>query len=182
VGYRQVYEEVKVLRRMSRHKLQEYFLKKPIPVIIGPDRRAYILDHHHQASSLWVMGFKYGVVEIKEKCLRMSRRAFWIKMRKNKWLHLYDQDGKPLEGHHELPEDIKHLDDNIYQSLAWAARQQGAYAKSTVAVSDFKWPDFFRKHLPNVTEKNFKRLVPEAVTLAHSATARGLPGYIRLKR
>src|SRR3954466_2588750 len=58
VGYIQSYEQAKKYSKMSRAELEEALLKKPIPVVIGPDRKAYIIDHHHHAATLWIMGLK----------------------------------------------------------------------------------------------------------------------------
>jgi hypothetical protein len=179
VGYIQAYAQARKMSRMSREKLEATLIGKPIPVVIGPDRQAYVIDHHHHAVSLWIMGFKKAVVEIKEKCLTHTERAFWIKMRRSKWLHLYDEHGRELSDHRLLPGRVEDLRDNIYQSLAWAARREGAYARSAVAVSDFKWPDFFRRHLAPVDEKNFTRAIQKAVVLARTRAATGLPGHIR---
>jgi hypothetical protein len=179
VGFIQVFNQARKMSRMSSSKLSQALLEKPIPVVLGPDRETYIIDHHHHAASLWLMGYKKCVVEIKDKSLRLSERGFWNKMRRNKWLHLYDPDGRELNDRTQLPKRVSRLKDNIYQSLAWATRKQGGFTKSAVAVSDFKWPDFFRRKMAPVNEKNFKSAVKRAAKLARSPSAEGLPGFIR---
>ena len=62
--------------------------------------------------------------------------------------HLLDQFGL---GPHEprlLPEDIRGLADDPYRSLAWALRHAGAYEKTDLAFSEFKWADFLRTAQP----------------------------------
>jgi hypothetical protein len=178
VGFIQVQSEAEDMSTYGKGKLRKTVLKKPIPVVVSPDKKLWVIDHHHQACALWTLGFDLMVVEVKAKYLKATPAAFWSAMRRNKWLHLYDEHGKALSDYTRLPEHMRDLGDNIYQSVAWAVKNNFGYTKSSVAVSDFQWPDFFRSKLGKEPNLTFRELVKRSMKLAQSTAAEGLPGYL----
>ena len=96
-----------------------------------------------------------------------------------RWVHLLDQFGLGPHAPHLLPEDIRGLADDPYRSLAWALRHAGAYEKSGLAFSEFKWAEFFRKTLKaHPVHDEFDAAVEEALALAKTSVCKELPGYI----
>jgi hypothetical protein len=76
-------------------------------------------------------------------------------------------------------QDIRGLADDPYRSLAWALRHAGAYEKSDLAFSEFKWADFLRKELAiEHGDEGFAKALTAARDLARSPKAGHLPGFL----
>ncbi len=122
-------------------------------------------------------------------------------MYQNNWVYLFDElGGGPLPPE-ALPAHIKDLKFDPYRSLAWIVREHHGYLKNDAPFSEFKWANFFRTHIlldqdllagkhtfdefafvvdeQGKLELNDdgKEVIDEALFLASSAEARGLPGY-----
>ena len=52
VGMREVKEKRKRFKEQDAEKLSKTLGKHMIPVVIGPDKRYYVVDHHHMARAL----------------------------------------------------------------------------------------------------------------------------------
>lgn len=129
----------------------------------------------------------------------MSSSYFWNQMYKFNWVYLYKWGRGPMQPQ-KLPREIKDLDYDAYRSLAAMVRDAYGYNKVNVPFTEFKWANFFRHRLliddhvldGTITfdafefnaDKSALALTPEqqevmaeAMNLALSPEARGLPGY-----
>ena len=101
----------------------------------------------------------------------------------------------------KLPQHVKDLNFDPYRSLAWIVRDRHGYLKNDAPFSEFKWANFFRtrilldqdilagkhtvddflfsvdKHGELMLTDDGKEVIDEAMFLAASAEARGLPGF-----
>jgi hypothetical protein len=58
-------------------------------------------------------------------------------------------------------------------------RDAGAYEKTTVPLEEFRWADLFRTYLPYPgTDDEFVTIQRQAIKLAKSKIAAGLPGFV----
>ena len=77
VGMREVKEKRKRWREhKSKKKQAELLGKHTIPVVLGPDQRHYVVDHHHLARSLHEEGIKDILVTIIADLTMVDRDAF----------------------------------------------------------------------------------------------------------
>ena len=60
VGMREVKDKRKRFREEESKKRREMIGKHMIPVVVGPDERLYVVDHHHLARALHDEGVKGG--------------------------------------------------------------------------------------------------------------------------
>jgi len=58
VGMREVEDKRKRFREEQSKKQREMIGKHMIPVVVGPDERLYVVDHHHLARALHDEGVK----------------------------------------------------------------------------------------------------------------------------
>ena len=117
-------------------------------------------------------------------------------------MYLYERDGGGPQPPKLLPKKIEDLQYDAYRSLAWIVRSKQGYIKNDEPFSEFKWADFFRKHVLvdqdvlagkssfddfafHVDDEGRLALTPdgeevveEAMALVRSPEARGLPGFI----
>src|SRR5438132_9860879 len=148
-----------------------------IPVVVGPDKRFYVVDHHHLARALHDEGVKDILVTVIGDLTMVERDAFWGVMDNKRWVYPYDAKG---ERRHfkDLPKSVEDLKDDPFRSLAGELRRTGGFAKDTTPFSEFLWADFLRRQLPRKhVEKQFSAALQQAMKLAKSQDAHYLPGW-----
>ena len=176
VGMREVREKRKRFREKGK-KQSDMIGKHMIPVVRGPDKRYYVVDHHHLARALHDEGVKDILVTVIGDLTMVGRDAFWGVMDNKRWVYPYDAKGerRPFK---DLPKSIRDLKDDPYRSLAGELRRDGGFAKDTTPFSEFLWADFLRRHIPRkVVEEHFSKAMEKALELAKSHDAIYLPGW-----
>src|SRR3954453_5276318 len=78
VGMREVKEKRRRWREhKSKKKQAELLGKHMIPVVLGPDDRHYVVDHHHLARALHDEGVKDILVSVIADLSMVHRDDFW---------------------------------------------------------------------------------------------------------
>lgn len=148
-----------------------------IPVIVGPNERHYMIDHHHLVRALHDEGVDEVFVSVVAKLGKLESDAFWIFLDNRGWLHPFDDKGQ-RRGYQDIPDSIDKLIDDPFRSLAGGLRRAGGFAKDTTPFSEFLWADFLRRRLKRkLVEEQFDRASEEALALAKSEDANYLPGW-----
>ncbi len=178
VGMREVKEKRKRWREhKSEKKRAELLGKHMIPVVLGPDERYYVVDHHHLARALHDEGVKDILVTVIGNLTMVERDAFWTVMDNKRWAYPYDVKG---ERRHfkDVPKSVADLKDDPFRSLAGELRRAGGFAKDTTPFSEFLWADFLRRRLSRKNvEDNFAKALEKGLALAKSKDAVYLPGW-----
>jgi hypothetical protein len=148
-----------------------------IPVILGPGGHHYLIDNHHLARALYDEGVKSVLTLVIADLRKLETAAFWFVMDNRGWLHPYDERGR-RRTHTDLPSSVKDLRDDPFRTLAGELRRAGGFAKETIPFTEFLWGDFLRRRIKRkLVEKNFRRALKEALTLAKTDVADYLPGW-----
>src|SRR6266516_2947811 len=177
VGMREVKAKRKRWRGKDAKKGGEFLGKHMIPVVLGPKKRHYIIDHHHLARALHDEGIKDILVTVVANLSRLEPDAFWFFLDNHNWMHPFDDKGRRRE-HNDLPKTVAQLVDDPFRSLAGELRRAGGFAKDTTPFSEFLWADFLRRRMKRKTvERDFERAVEKAIKLAKSEDAAYLPGW-----
>jgi hypothetical protein len=182
VGMREVKEKCKRLheyweKHKSKKKQGEFLGRHMIPVVLGPDQRHYVIDHHHLARALHEEGVKDILVIITADLTMVDRDAFWGVLDNRRWVYPYDAKGerRPFK---DIPKTVTDLKDDPFRSLAGELRRVGGYAKDTTPFSEFLWADFLRRKISRKSvEADFGNAVEKALGLAKSKDAVYLPGW-----
>ena len=178
VGMREVKEKRKRWREhKSKKKQGELLGKHMIPVVLGPDQRYYVVDHHHLSLALHNEGVKDILVTVIGDLSMVEKDAFWGVMDNKRWVYPYDAKG---ERRHfkDLPKSITELKDDPFRSLAGELRRAGGFAKDTTPFSEFLWADFLRRKISTkVVVENFAKAIEKSLQLARSQDAVYLPGW-----
>jgi len=183
LGEREVSSKSKKLGEMSREKRHQYILKHPIPIILGQNGEFYVVDHHHLARALWELGKGQAFVKIVGRLKSRDPIEFWKQMFEKNLAYPFDENGNgplsPCDFIKRLPIQVSQMKDDPYRSLAGAVRDKGGFIKNEGDYFiEFVWANFFRKRVTIESgKKGFRQAVQEALELAHSAKAVGLPGY-----
>ena len=65
MGMKEVDLRIEKLKAMRGKELQKYLSERKIPVVLGPRRRIYCVDHHHLLRACWEVGIEEVPVEVK---------------------------------------------------------------------------------------------------------------------
>src|SRR6516165_10254030 len=177
VGMCEVKDKRKRFREEESKKQREMIGKHMIPVVVGPDERLYVVDHHHLALALHDEGVREILVTVIADLRMVDRDAFWGVMDNKRWVYPYDAKGerRPFK---DLPKSVQDLKDDPFRSLAGELRRAGGFAKETTPFSEFLWADFLRRHIQRKTvQDHFTKAMEKALELAKSDDAVYLPGW-----
>jgi len=176
VGIREVKEKRKRWRDESEKKGDEFLGKHMIPVVLGPEDRHYVIDHHHLARALHDEGVKDVAVTSIANLSKLDQDSFWYVMENRDWTHPF-VDGR-RRPYSDLPKSVDRLIDDPFRSLAGELRRAGGFAKDTTPFSEFLWADFLRRRVKRETvEADFKHALEKALELAKDEEASYLPGW-----
>jgi hypothetical protein len=177
VGMREVKDKRKRFREQKANKQSEMIGKHMIPVVVGPDERLYVVDHHHLARALHDEGIEHILVTVIGDLRMVEKGAFWGVMDNKRWVYPYDAKGE-RRNFDDLPKSIKDLKDDPFRSLAGELRRAGGFAKDTTPFSEFLWADFLRRKIARkAVEDNFAKAMEKALEFAKSEDAVYLPGW-----
>src|SRR5437762_8842841 len=136
VGMREVKEKRKRWREhKSKKKRAELLGEHMIPVVLGPDKRHYVIDHHHLARAYHDEGVKDVLVSVVADLTMVDRDAFWGVLDNKRCVYPYDAKG---ERRHfgDVPKTVADLKADPFRSLAGELRRSGGFAKDTTPLSD----------------------------------------------
>ena len=184
VGMLEVDEKIAIVRGYGKKQRRDYVDENPVPVVVGPDERLYVVDHHH----FLVVSYHVGITKVRVQVVKdlskrkMSYASFWKWMFKTRNAYPYCQFGEGPREALYLPRDIRGLADDPYRSLAWFVRKAGAFENSDRNFAEFTWANFFRqkKLLDRSGPAGMSRALVKAVALAQSPAAKQLPGFGKL--
>ena len=177
VGMHEVKEKRRHIRERGPQKIGDFLGDHMIPVILGPKKRHYVIDHHHLALSLHQEGLKNVLVTVVADLSELEPDDFWLVLDHHSWVHPYDENGRRRD-FSKIPKSIEGLKDDPFRSLAGKIRRVGGFAKDTTPFSEFLWADFFRRRMKRkAVQGNFGAAVKEAKKLAKTLDARYLPGW-----
>jgi len=182
VGMREVKEKRKRVqehrrKHKSKKKLGEFLGRHMIPVVLGPDKRHYVVDHHHLARALHEEGVETILVTVIADLTMVDRDAFWGVLDHRRWAYPYDAKGERRH-FRDVPKTVAELKDDPFRSLAGELRRVGGFAKDTTPFSEFLWADFLRRKMSRKTvEADFDKAIEKGLALAKSKDAIYLPGW-----
>lgn len=177
VGMREVKAKQKGWREKKGKKGGEFLGKHMIPVILGPDDRHYVIDHHHLARALHEEGVKNVLVTVVANLSMVDRDTFWTVLDNRNWMHPFDDKGRRRH-YKDIPKSVRDLVDDPFRSLAGELRRAGGFAKDTTPFSEFLWADFLRRRIKRkLVEHDFDRAIITAMKFAKSQEAIFLPGW-----
>lgn len=179
VGMREVDIKRRRWQERSGSEAADFINRHPLPVILGPHARPYLIDRHHLALALQCEGIVQLPVTIVANMSALGFEEFWATLEDYSLTHPFDDGGRRCS-YEDMPPSVDRLIDDPYRSLAGALKRAGGYAKDKTPFSEFRWADFLRCRIPReLTERNFGRALVLAMSLAQTSEAAALPGWQR---
>jgi hypothetical protein len=177
VGLREVQQKRVRWREIAEQKGSEFLGKHMIPVVLGPKKRRYIIDHHHLARALHEEGVKEILVNVVADLSPLAKDAFWVFLDNRGWCHPYDDRGGRCD-FADIPKAVDAMVDDPFRSLAGELRRAGGFAKDVTPFSEFIWADFLRRRMKRASvEADFSAALADALTFARKPEASFLPGW-----
>jgi len=177
VGMREVGIKRQMIRQQSASETGTFLGRHMVPVVLGPKRRNYVVDHHHLARALLEEGVEDVLVTVTSDLSDLDKDAFLTVLDNRGWMHPFDANGK-RQTYDAIPKNMADLVDDPYRSLAGELRRQGGFAKDTTPFSEFLWADFLRRRIDRAAvAKNFGKAMKAALSLARRKEADYLPGW-----
>lgn len=178
VGLTEALERRKEFQRLSKEQLEKLLAKEPLPVVVAPSGRFYILDGHHRVFALWGSEVKDVSAEIEGNYSFVGTKKFWSLMKLRGWIYPFDERGQGPLAPEALPLKVSELKDDPYRSLAGQVRKRGAYNKPTVLYGEFYWANFFRTRIKMWSSpQEYEQAILKGIELARSKEASKLPGW-----
>lgn len=189
VGMQQVQKKMEKAakkRAKGAEKLDAFLKSNPIPVVLGPGSKAYLIDHHHLACALYKLGIPNCYIGVAKDLSHLEGERFWKAMADERLVWLHDSNGQPVQLEQMeqlLPETVAGLNDDPYRSLAALVRKAGGYTKSTRPFSEFMWANHLRGLVPMVlmSTTDVESYVGKALSHATAPEAGHMPGYSPLE-
>jgi hypothetical protein len=177
VGMREVMAKRQRWRETGTTKGRKFLGRHMIPVILGPKRRHYVIDHHHLALALHEEGVSELAVTVVANLNGLASDEFWTMMDNRQWMHPFDAKGRRRH-YADIPKSVTAMVDDPYRSLAGELRRAGGFAKDTTPFSEFVWAAFLRRRVKQkMVEQDFDHAMEMALKLAKSSDADYLPGW-----
>ncbi len=177
VGMREVALKRQMIRAQSARKTGTFLGRHMIPVVLGPKKRNYVVDHHHLARALIEEGIEDVFVTVTSDLSVLDKEAFMVVLDNRGWMHPFDGNGQRRD-YDAIPKTMAGLVDDPYRSLAGELRRQGGFAKDTTLFSEFLWADFLRRRIDkDLVADSFDKAMKEALILAREKDADYLPGW-----
>lgn len=190
VGMQQVHEKMKKLQKKAAkgpEALDKFLRNHPVPVVLGPSGRHFLIDHHHLARAMHELGIKQCYAGTVLDLSELTPEQFWVAMGKRNLLWRFMSDGSPIEVQElsqRLPNRVAELADDPYRSLAALVRKAGGYTKSTKPFSEFIWANYLRPRIPMVLVQvpDVEAYVHHGISHAVHPDAAALPGFTLLEK
>ena len=168
VGMREVELKRQMIRAQSEKETGTFLGRHMVPVVLGPKKRNYVVDHHHMARALLEEG-----VKVTSDLSKLDKDAFLTVLDNRGRMHqrqaarlrrAAQEHGRPRR--RPLPQRC--------WRIAQARRlRQGHDAFQRIPVGGFPAP----AHRPGCVAKSFDKAIKRALALAKSEDADYLPGW-----
>jgi hypothetical protein len=178
VGMHEVDFKRRRWREENCRRAASYLGSHRIPLILGPDSRRYIIDHHHLVRAL----HDEGVIEVPASIVAdlstLGFDKFWCTLETRRYTHPFDDEGR-RRSYDDMPKTVFDLIDDPWRSLTGALKRAGGYIKDKALFSEFQWADFLRRRIARETiECDFDAALVLAIELARNREAMSLPGWL----
>lgn len=139
-------EDPAVGKVLNSQGLSEWVESKPLRVVAVSDEDLRVIDGHHMARILFLLGKQEAkvLVYFDQAFLELSEDEIWNLFKQNGWVHLRDRDRNSIHPH-EIPRFIGDLNDDPFRSLAWMLKKLKAFRKTGVSFQEFMWADFLHR-------------------------------------
>lgn len=177
VGEREVARRQDQVAALTRRKRDAYIAARPVPCVVGPKGKLYLIDRHHMCRALLGAGEAQVMVDRIADASHLGRSEFWTWMDLRNLVHPFDADGMRRTAD-DLGRNVADLVDDPYRGLAGFLRREKGFTKEDAPFEEFVWADFLRRRITRKQlARDYDAALRRAIELAHSDDARHMPGW-----
>ena len=179
------------LEKIPRDETKNLFyeqIQKAQKIAIGPDGLYELgpIDWIRAHRSLKIRAM---VCDVVVNLVSLSLTDFWGSLLMRKWVAPIDENGIGMYPIKKIPA-MDHSMNDPYRGLVYEIRRRHGIERSDDPFADFKWANYFRKHVKlkedsedkAASEHAFQSAATEALEWAHKTEAVGLPGFTNRDR
>lgn len=177
LGLSEVARRASKMRTLSPAELEAAIDEKPVPHVLGPRNRIYMIDHHHLLRALWTIGVRKAALgEQVSDWSEMPLKEFWRKMDRKGYCWPIDAEGN-MRPYAAIPAHVTELTDNVWRTLARQLRGE-AFDDLETPFQEFMWGDYFRTFMSRrLLELDYDAALGLAARIARLPEAQDLPGF-----
>jgi len=180
LGMAEVTRRAKRMAALDKDDLEDLVRKRPVPCVIGPKGRLYMIDHHHLCRALLLCGRTTAVQDVgaTQDWSHMNADEFWPAMDRAGMCWPIDADGN-RRPYARIPGHVRELTDNPWRTLARGVRGTAFRDDDDTPFKEFMWGEYFRTFMSKrLIETSLDLAEDWALKLAQLDEAQDLPGYI----
>ncbi|MEP9377896.1 ParB-like protein [Aquabacter sp. CN5-332] len=180
LGLVEVAKRAKRMSALGKRELDALVEDKPVPCVIGPKGRLYMIDHHHLCRALLLCGRNtvFQDVSATKDWSHMELHEFWPAMDKAGMCWPIDADGN-RRPYARIPDHVRALTDNPWRTLARGVRGKAFRDDDDTPFKEFMWGEYFRTFMSKrLIETDLDLAEDLALDLAMLDEAQDLPGFI----
>ncbi|MFG1481117.1 ParB-like protein [Xanthobacter sp. V4C-4] len=178
LGMSEVKKRAKSMDGLAKDELKALIARKPIPHVLGPAGRLYMVDHHHLCRALLRIDVEKAVLgERVDDLSALDLPRFWQEMERRNLCWPIDVDGnrRPCV---KIPSHVKDLTDNPWRTLARGVRGR-AYSNEDTPFQEFMWGNYYRSFMgTRLLEADIELAEDLAIKVSRLDEAQDLPGYL----
>jgi len=142
VGMREVEEKRKRLRKQKPQKIGAFIGHHMIPVVLGPKKRHYVIDHHHLSLALYKEGLRDVLVTVVLDLSALDPDAFWTVLEHKSLVYPFDAQGRRRD-FADIPKTVMQLKDDPFRSPRRRAAASGRFCQGHHPVQRVSVGGFF---------------------------------------
>jgi hypothetical protein len=178
LGLSEVKRRGRQMADLSKGDLKALLKDRPVPHVVGPGGRLYMVDHHHLCRALLRIDHDWVYLGTRlADWSSLEPAAFWRKMEAAQYCWPIDMEGnrRPCV---KIPDGVEGLTDNPWRTLARGVRGK-AYSNEDTPFQEFMWGNYFRSFMTTrLLETDIDLAEKLAIKLARLDEAQDLPGYL----
>ncbi len=180
LGMLEVVRRAARMADMKKRDLDDFIRDRPVPCVIGPKGRLYMIDHHHLCRALLACG-RASVIQDVSRTIdwsHMDSQEFWPAMDRAGMCWPIDADGN-RRPYARIPSHVRDLTDNPWRTLARGVRGKAFQDKDDTPFKEFMWGEYFRTFMSRrLIETSLELAEGLALELAKLDEAQDLPGFL----
>src|ERR1700747_1800357 len=142
VGMREGEERRKRLQKQKPQKIGSFIGRHMIPVVLGPKKRHYVIDHYHLSLALHKEGLRDVLVTVVLDLSALDLNAFWTWLDHKSLVYPFDAQRRH-RNFADIPKTVMQLKDDPFRSLAGELWRAGGVGQAHNPVNRVLWGGFF---------------------------------------
>ena len=77
LGMREIEYKISKMTTFNKNEMADYFDRHRVPVVVGPQKALYMIDHHHFARACWEEHIRECSIQVVKDLSGKNEKDFW---------------------------------------------------------------------------------------------------------